>query len=132
MKKIISFLLTVLLICAFFAGCTKSENSNLSDDQTAADVLAADPAVVKELEDLLMSETWHEEGNKNYAYVFNEDHTLDFLTGEGYYHAVYCGNWYVDYTDEDGNKPGSEDFDEESVAYRIVNDGNHVNNKIIT
>ena len=80
MKKIISFLLTVLLLCAFFAGCTKSENSNLSDDQTAADVLAADPAVVKELEDLLMSETWHEEGNKNYAYVFNEDHSLNWAT----------------------------------------------------
>ena len=132
MKKSISFLVIAFILLSFFTGCTKSENSNLSDDQTAADVLAADPAVVKELEDLLMSETWHEEGNKNYAYVFNEDHTLDFLTGEGYYHAVYCGNWYVDYTDEDGNKPGSEDFDEESVAYRIVNDGNHVNNKKIT
>ena len=132
MKKLIAFLLTVFLICAFFSGCTKNKNGNVSDDQTAANVSEADPAVVKELEDLLMSETWHEEGSKQYAYVFNEDHTLDYLTGEGYYHAVYCGHWYVDYTDEDGNKPGSEDFDEESVAYRIVNDGNHVNNKKIT
>ena len=132
MKKNIAFLLTVFLICAFFAGCTKSENSNLSDDPTAAGTLEADPAVVKELEDLLMSETWHEEGSKQYAYVFNEDHTLDFFGGEGYYHAVYCGNWYVDYIDEDGNKPGSENFDEGSLDYRIVNDGDRVNNKKIT
>ena len=132
MKKFIAFLLTVFLINAFFAGCTKNENSNGSDDQTAAGTLEADPAVVKELEDLLMSETWHEEGSKQYAYVFNEDHTLDFFGGEGYYQAVYCGNWYVDYIDEDGNKPGSENFDEESLDYRIVNDGDRVNNKKIT
>ena len=132
MKKIISILLTVLLIGAFFAGCAKNENGNSSDDQTAANVSEADPAVIKELEDLLMSETWHEEGSKNYAYHFDKDHTLAFFGGEGYYQAVYCGNWYVDYIDEDGNKPGSEDCDAESLAYRIVNDGNHVNNKKIT
>ena len=132
MKKIISFLFTVFLICTFFVGCTKNENSNLPDNQTAVNSSGADPAVVKEMEDLLMSETWHEENSKSYALVFNEDHTLDYLTGEGYYHAVYCGNWYVDYIDEDGNKPGSEGFKEESLAYRIVNDGKRVDNKKIT
>ena len=131
MKKGISFLVIAFIMFAFFAGCTKNENSSLSDDQTAADVPVADPAVISEMENLLMSETWHEEGSKNYAYHFNEDHTLDYFGGEGYYHAVYCGNWYVDYIDEDGNKPGSENFDEESLAYRIVNDGNRVNNQEI-
>ena len=132
MKKMISFVLISLIMFAFFAGCTKNENSSLSDDQTAADVPVADPAVINEMENLLMSETWHEEDSKQYAYVFNADHTLDYLTGEGYYHAVYCGNWYVDYIDAEGNKPGSEDFDEETLAYRIVNDGKHIDNRKIT
>ena len=132
MKKCISFLVIAFIMFAFFTGCTKNENSSLSDDQTAADVPVADPAVISEMENLLMSETWHEEDSKQYAYVFNEDHTVDYLTGEGYYHAVYCGNWYVDYIDAEGNKPGSEDFDEETLAYRIVNDGKHIDNRKIT